>query len=286
MSTSLVRPIHRDAGAAKADLTPKLRLLDRMIRVSHRLNIFGVHYHPYFLLSDIGLASLLVLSYRLSLRFAQPGLKLGAIMLTLMFLYEIFVKVRSRLLGIRSRSYLQDLLIFILPTFYLLVAIFHVNKACAFDLLGLSLPLYVGFCRVGCFLGGCCYGVPSRRGVSYPEEIFERMPGCRLYSPGRCPGIRVVPIQLVESAIQFAIFIVLLRWLWTEDLLRGDVLFLYLIIYAPSRFVLDFYRRESARPRWGRFSEAQVLCLLTMLVSAISLGWLAWQAGIPEAWHR
>lgn len=228
MSTSYVRLRLQSARATENGGAGNLHLLDRVIRLSQRLRICNVQYHPYFLFSDIGAASILVLSCYLSRSLGESGIRLLALMLVLMATYEVFVLLRSRIMGLRARSYLQDLIVFIIPTFYVLVLVFGVNKAAAFDLLGVSLPLYVGFCRIGCFLGGCCYGLPCRFGVLYPEQVFSRVGGCRVYSPGSYPSARVFPIQLLEAAVQFGLFIVLEGWVSTRSVPRGEILFVYL----------------------------------------------------------
>ena len=55
--------------------------------------------------------------------------------------------------------------------------------------------------RIGCFLGGCCYGVPAKIfGVSYPAGSLPYI------HHGSTP---LVPVQLYESAYLVVIFIIL-----------------------------------------------------------------------------
>ena len=52
-----------------------------------------------------------------------------------------------------------------------------------------AIPLFHVFGRVGCFLGGCCYGLPSAWGFVYR------------YSPvAEANGVSRFPVQLVEAA--------------------------------------------------------------------------------------
>ena len=83
--------------------------------------------------------------------------------------------------------------------------------------------------RIGCFLGGCCYGAPCARGVSYPE-------GSLPYSV--YGGAPLFPVQLVEAGALFLLFGVCLaipfrrRW-WV-----------YLGGVSAIRLGLDFFRGD------------------------------------------
>ncbi|MBE6358118.1 MAG: prolipoprotein diacylglyceryl transferase [Lentisphaerae bacterium] len=101
-------------------------------------------------------------------------------------------------------------------------------------LLNLFLPSFTfaqALGRIGCFLGGCCYGRPAKIwGVSYP--------------PGSVPYIHhgatpLVPIQLYESAYLFVVFIILFGLIRFKH--RGAW---YLILMPAGRFVLEFLRDD------------------------------------------
>jgi len=71
-----------------------------------------------------------------------------------------------------------------------------------FDLAVASISMAQGFGRIGCFLAGCCYGreTTSRFGVVFPEG-------------GLAPaGVKLIPTQLISSAGDFLIMIVLLLY--------------------------------------------------------------------------
>lgn len=65
-------------------------------------------------------------------------------------------------------------------------ALFQVTVPC--------FPLFHAFGRIGCFLSGCCYGIPCSFGFAMAAD----------------PDIIRFPIQLVESFSCFAIFVMLL----------------------------------------------------------------------------
>jgi phosphatidylglycerol:prolipoprotein diacylglycerol transferase len=129
--------------------------------------------------------------------------------------------------------------------------------------------LLLSFVRVGCFLGGCCYGLPSRIGVHYPDACFvAHSGGCRAYRPGNNPETRVFPIQLVEVLANVALFAALTWRLSVTQVFNGQTLLLYLIGYGSYRFIADFFRRASSRSRIGVFSEAQWVATTVVSISA------------------
>lgn len=105
---------------------------------------------------------------------------------------------------------------------------------------GLFVPaagLFMVFGRLGCFLGGCCYGIPVQRGIVFPEGSL---------APS---GVPLFPSQLVEGAIQLLLFILLTfleRHLTKKWLLAPA----YIASYAAIRFVLEFWRGDSQRGIW------------------------------------
>ena len=71
--------------------------------------------------------------------------------------------------------------------------------------------------------------------------------------PSPNPGVRVFPIQLVEAAAQGILFASLATLVWKHPGAASSIFRLYLSLYAIVRFVLDFYRTASSRPRYGVF---------------------------------
>jgi hypothetical protein len=102
--------------------------------------------------------------------------------------------------------------------------------------LGTLLPLYGCLARIGCFLGGCCYGKPSPVGILYPASTFHSIDhGCRRSSPSPNPGMRVFPIQLVEATVQAVLFVTLATLVWHCPHAAASIFWLYLLLYAVSR---------------------------------------------------
>lgn len=85
------------------------------------------------------------------------------------------------------------------------------------------------FGRIGCFLAGCCYGIPtdSFLGIIFPF--------------GESAGVRVLPTQLYEAFFLFALYFFLAK----NPKIKGKEFSLYLIAYGAFRFVLEFFRGDN-----------------------------------------
>ena len=122
-----------------------------------------------------------------------------------------------------------------------------------FDLVMPSVALAQGFGRIGCFLAGCCYGreTTSRFGVVFPEG-------------GLAPaGVKLIPTQLISSAGDFLIMIVLLLYYRKnkKDGTPGNVGFLYMLLYGVGRCLVEFLRNDNRGGAW-MFSTSQWISIV------------------------
>ncbi|MDZ4698544.1 MAG: prolipoprotein diacylglyceryl transferase [Rhodothermales bacterium] len=112
--------------------------------------------------------------------------------------------------------------------------------------------------RVGCFMAGCCHGVPAAWGVSY---------GARHTASGIPPalfGVRFVPIQLLESGwIVLCTFVAIV--LAFSGAAAGVPLFVYIAFYATGRFSVEYARGDRYRLAHGGLTEAQWITLALTL---------------------
>lgn len=115
-------------------------------------------------------------------------------------------------------------------------------KNCFSDVYGLSrvilpaVPIGHAFGRIGCFLGGCCYGILLNNGAR-------------------------LPVQLMEAAYEFILFFLLLR---ASKKNRPHLIGTYLLLYALFRFAIEFFRGDEVRGFIGIFSVSQVISLAVM----------------------
>ena len=116
-----------------------------------------------------------------------------------------------------------------------------------------SFALAQGFGRIGCFLGGCCYGCNCSWGVQYP-------PGSLPYE--HMGAVMLFPVQLVEAAALFSLFIICIKQPFEK---RGGV---YFVGVGILRFVLEFFRADVRGSFFGLsvISPQQILSCLFAFV--------------------
>jgi phosphatidylglycerol---prolipoprotein diacylglyceryl transferase len=249
------------------------RLLDTTVHGVHQFSDGVGGYHPYFLCFDVALGSGLVLAYTFDVVFGTVKFwAFALIFLAVALAYsQVYLRCKQRLFGTTARSFLQDTLLFLLPLYVGLSWLAGHPLGAALDFLGLYLPLVLGIARVGCFLGGCCYGRPCRTGVCYPAHIFVARRGWRNFTPGPNPQARVFPLQLVEACVCAALLGGLGLRLWLTQEQSGATLLWFFLLYGAWRCFAEFLRGHRHRPLAGPLSEAQWLCLAAIGVSLAAL---------------
>ncbi len=112
------------------------------------------------------------------------------------------------------------------------------------DIISPSLALGSGIGRIGCFLNGCCYGKDPH-----------------------------IPLQLIESAVGFIIFFILLI-LERRKSPDGFLFWVFIFLYSLTRFMTEGLRYyETNYLLWGMITISQlisiVLCLsaLTFIIN-------------------
>lgn len=122
-----------------------------------------------------------------------------------------------------------------------------------FDLLTVPFILFHICGRIGCFLGGCCYGkiTESSLGVVFPDNIEQGI----IHG-----GVKRYPTQLFEVAALLLILFVILH--------IRERFIAYLLLYAIARFVIEFFRGDDRGYIIKGISPAQfvsvgiVLCII------------------------
>lgn len=124
------------------------------------------------------------------------------------------------------------------------------------NIISIYVPLFHCFGRIGCFFMGCCYGIESSIGISYPIhngiEIIHKT---------------VIPVQLIEAAINLIIFIYL-NISYNKN--KKDILTKYLLLYSIARFLLEFLRGDSVRGFISIFSTSQFISIIILTVLCIN----------------
>lgn len=121
------------------------------------------------------------------------------------------------------------------------------------------LPLGHAFGRLGCLLAGCCYGKPT----SLPIGVVYTVG----YS-GVPTGIPLLPVQAFESAALLLIFLILAAYT-RHGHPPMRVMALYLLLYSPCRFALEFLRYDAIRGAFLCFSTSQWLSILLAVAGIV-----------------
>ena len=131
---------------------------------------------------------------------------------------------------------------------------------------GIALGHVVG--RMGCFFAGCCYGKPTN--VAWAITFTNPYAAANVGTPLNIP---LHPTQLYEAGAEALILGVLLA---TESKGRrypGRTFWLYMLLYAISRYVIEMFRGD---PRGSvlMFSTSQFISVLLAPLSVMMLFYL------------
>jgi phosphatidylglycerol:prolipoprotein diacylglycerol transferase len=131
--------------------------------------------------------------------------------------------------------------------------------------------------RIGCFMNGCCFGIPTDLpwGVSYAPgtEAFAAQVAAGWIDSHAAHSLAVHPTQLYHAAAGALSFLALTQ---IEATWPGRRLVVALLLYAVSRFVIEFFRGD-AQPIWGALDLDQISCI-TMVAIGVSIGWRSLRA--------
>jgi len=132
---------------------------------------------------------------------------------------------------------------------------------------GIALGHVVG--RFGCLFAGCCYGKPTTKpwGITFTDPFAASNVGTPL-------GVPLHPTQLYEAGAELLILIVLLVTERKGRPYAGRTFWLYMLLYAVSRFIVEFYRGDE-RGMVGIFSTSQFISLLLAPLAVVMLIYLA-----------
>jgi len=100
------------------------------------------------------------------------------------------------------------------------------------DVLAPSIALGNIFGRIGCLLNGCCYG----RACNLPWAI-------RFPSGHPTGGLPVHPTEIYDALNNFILYL-LLAWLFRRKKFDGEVFATYLIGYAITRTIMEYFRGD------------------------------------------
>ena len=125
------------------------------------------------------------------------------------------------------------------------------------DIMMPAVAVAQGFGRIGCFMAGCCYGLPtdSCLGVVFPA------------GSGAPAGIPLWPTQLFSAGGDFIIAGILLLY-DRKNRPHGRTGLMYLVLYGVGRFAIEFLRNDPRGNVWF-LSTSQFIALFTVAAAAV-----------------
>lgn len=128
------------------------------------------------------------------------------------------------------------------------------------DIIAPGVPLFHFFGRIGCFFGGCCYGIESSFGYTvHGNELLSSV-----------NDVQRFPVQLLEATLNLILFIVLARLL-SKGALKGKLFSIYLLCYSVIRFFDEFLRGDTYRGFLFGLSTSQIISITLFVCSLVYL---------------
>src|SRR5436305_4187873 len=138
---------------------------------------------------------------------------------------------------------------------------------------GIALGHVVG--RFGCFFAGCCWGKPTD--VPWAITFTNPYAAANVGTPLNVP---LHPTQLYEAGAEFLILIFLLATEKSGRKFAGRTFWLYMLLYAISRYIIEYYR-DDPRGSIGPFSTSQFISLILAPLAVVMLVYLRRVSGGP-----
>lgn len=128
------------------------------------------------------------------------------------------------------------------------------------DLLAPGYLLGIGIGRIGCFFGGCCYGIhtDSWIGVSFSDPITLASYGCQ----------PLVPTQLISAGFLIIAGIVFSVLYLRIKLKHGNLFAASALCYSIFRFAIEFWRDDPRVFLW-KFSDGQLFSICFFIIGLI-----------------
>ncbi|MCC7186702.1 MAG: prolipoprotein diacylglyceryl transferase [Acidobacteria bacterium] len=141
---------------------------------------------------------------------------------------------------------------------------------------GIALGHVVG--RFGCLLAGCCYGRPTD--VAWAVTFTNPIANANVGTPLNIP---LHPTQLYDAGAELLILGLLLLTERKGKPFAGRTFWLYIGLYAISRFIIEYFRGDIQRGTvFGDISTSQFVSLL-LVPAALAMLWFLRRQQQPTA---
>lgn len=204
-----------------------------------------------FTLKNMGYAALFVII----------GAVLGSRISYALINYKVTLSILGELSGLRLRAFIKTAFSIFGGAVYFggflgaLLALriytsrFSKNtRKTAFDIFGVSVPIFHFFCKIGCFLKGCCYGIATKYGITLNNSDL----------PDGVAGVKRLPVALIEAYFSLLLFLLLLRFFNSKKFV-GRINYVYIFWVSLLSFGLEFLRGDITGARLFGFTYTQIL---------------------------
>ena len=130
--------------------------------------------------------------------------------------------------------------------------IMHIRNLYIANVISPALPAFHAFGRLGCLFAGCCYGKKIEKGFYHLQSE---------------PGVSRIPIQLIECI--FLIFICILLFYIDSKKKEVSLIYIYLMLYAIGRFIIELFRDDTIRGIWLGLSTSQWIAIIYFIISVL-----------------
>jgi phosphatidylglycerol:prolipoprotein diacylglycerol transferase len=123
--------------------------------------------------------------------------------------------------------------------------------------------------RMGCLLAGCCWGRPTTLpwGITFTNIFAASNVGTPLH-------VALHPTQLYDAAAELLILLLLTGTERKGKPFAGRTFWLYMLLYAASRFSVEFFRGDP-RGMMGGFATSQLIAIALAPLAIVMLVVLA-----------
>ena len=115
--------------------------------------------------------------------------------------------------------------------------------------------------RVGCFLNGCCFGLPTEVpwAMHFPFGSLAH---------SQFPADTIHPTQVYAMLSMFAVFLIVV-YLWKHKKYDGQIFFWWLILYSVYRFIVEFFRYCPEELYFWGLNPGQIIALAMFAAGAV-----------------
>lgn len=118
-----------------------------------------------------------------------------------------------------------------------------------------SIPLMYAIGKIGCFVAGCCFGIPydGLLHVTYNNSIVAPH------------GVNLFPVQITETIVFLIIFIWIIRK-YVKNNISIQLIMKEIMVCSIAKFMLDFLRYEHVSKM---ITSNQIMCVVLFIISLL-----------------